>query len=558
MGKKNLSRGGGIALLADWWKPKPVMQGDSPSVQELFATARREHQAWRLDVAERLYRRVLAVAPRHADSLNLLGLVAHQTGRGDTAANLIRRAITINPTAAQYHCNLGVVLAEQGLRDQAEACHRKALALRPDYPEAHNNLGNVLWNLGHLDAAEACYRSALDLRPDYPEAQNNMANALQNKGHFEAAAACSRRAVELWQSNPAALTNLGNTLRDLGQLDEAVASHQRAIELRPDFADAHFNLAVALLSAGDMAAGWEEYEWRWQTPQMAKGRRDFAQPQWHGEAAAGQTLLIHAEQGFGDTLQFCRYATLAAERGLRVVMEVPKPLVRLLRGLRGIDLAVGPGESLPDFDLHCPMLSLPRAMGTTLASIPGAVPYLHDDPGEAAKWRVRLAASCHPGLKVGLVWAGDPRRALPHAAAVDRRRSIAPDRLAPLFAVSGVNFLSLQRAGPKMPARFPLIDFMDEMADFADTAALIANLDLVISVDTAVAHLAAALGRRVWLLDRFDSCWRWLTGRRDSPWYPTLRLHRQQRPGEWEPVVAEVAHDLVRLAAGNKLAGGHK
>ncbi len=427
---------------------------------------------------------------------------------------MIGTAITVNPKAPSYHSNLGNVLKERGRLDEAVACYRRAIDLKLDFPEAHNNLGTALQEQRELDEAVACYRRAIDLKPDYPEAHNN----------------------------------LGSALKEQGRLDDAVACYRMAIHLKPDFPQAHSNLALALLARGDLAAGWEEHEWRWQTLQMIKDRRIFAQPLWRGEAAAGRTLLIHAEQGFGDTLQFCRYARLAADRGLRVVMEVQQPLVRLLRTLACVDLVVGRGEELPDFDLQCPMLSMPLALGTTLATIPSAASYLRADEAQAAAWRTRLAVVANQGTRIGLVWAGNPIPHLRVAATMDRRRSIAPDRLAPLFDVSGAHFFSLQKDGPAAPEHFPLTDVMAEMGDFADTAALIANLDLVISVDTAVAHLAAALGKPVWLLDRFDPCWRWLTGRRDSPWYPTLRLYRQPRPGDWESVVTEVARDLQSLA----------
>jgi hypothetical protein len=291
-------------------------------------------------------------------------------------------------------------------------------------------------------------------------------------------------------------------------------------------------------------AGWAEYEWRWKTHQLGRGRRNFTQPLWRGQAAPGQTLLIHAEQGLGDTLQFCRFATLAAARGVRVVLEVQKPLVRLLRGLQGVAQVFAHGEALPHFDLHAPMMSLPWMLRTTLETLPGAAPYLHADTAEAANWRHRLAEIAPDGQRVGLVWAGSPRTDSPALASVDRRRSMPPAQLGALFECPVVRFFSLQKDGPGAPSNLPMIDVMPEMHDFAATAALIANLDLVISVDTAVAHLAAALGKPVWLLNRFDSCWRWLAGRRDSPWYPTLRLYPQPRLGDWESVLSEVERDL--------------
>ena len=522
----------------------------SSAVQQKLVTALQHHQAGRLEEAERLYRQVLALDPRQADGLHLLGVVAHQSGRHDLAVEMIGRAVAINATEASYHSNLGVALKHLGRLDDAVACYRRALDLWPEFPDAHNGLGSALGELGRPDEAAACFRRALDLRPDFPEAHNNLGTVWQELGRLDAAVACYRQALGLRPDYVEAHDNLGNVLRVQGRPAEAAACFRQALRLRPAYPEAHYDLALLLLAQGDMAAGWPEYEWRWQTPEMATARRSFATPQWRGEPAEGRTLLIHAEQGFGDTIQFCRYAGLAAARGWRVVLEVQPPLVRLLRSLTGVDQVVARGGELPPFDFHCPMLSLPLAVGTTVATIPGDTPYLHADAAQVAVWRTRAASLPTPGVRVGLAWAGNPRRESPALAAVDRRRSIAPERLAPLLALPGVHFFSLQKDGPAAPGGLPLTDAMNDMTDFADTAALIASLDLVISVDTAVAHLAAALGRPVWLLDRFDPCWRWLTGRRDSPWYPTLRLYRQPHPGDWDSVIAEVGGDLRRFAAG--------
>jgi len=501
-----------------------------PAARSALSAAVQHHQSGRLDEAGQLYRRVLAIDPREANALHLLGVIACQQNRHEPAIDLIGQAIAINPADASYHANLGVALKETGRLDEAVAAYRRAIALRPDHPEAHNSLGNALAAQGRLDAAAGCYRRAIGLRPDYPEAHFNLGITLKEQGRVEDAAACYRTAIRYRPEYQEAHYNLGNVLRDQRRLDEALTHYRHAIAARPDFPDAHHNAALALLSRGQMQEGWEEFEWRWATAEFSAARRGFPCPRWRGEAAAGRTLLIHAEQGFGDTLQFCRYAAAAAERGMRVVLEVQKPLVRLLRSLDGVDQVIARGDEPPEFDLHCPMLSLPLAMGT----IPAEAAYLRADPVLAAAWRTRLAAI--EGLRVGLVWAGKPSNT------ADSRRSLDPRRLAPLFEPRGPRFFSLQKDGPAAPG--DLIDVMGEMDDFADTAALIVNLDLVIAVDTAVAHLAAALGKKVWLLDRFDACWRWLTGRRDSPWYPTLRIYRQPRPGDWDAVLAEVAGDL--------------
>jgi hypothetical protein len=362
------------------------------------------------------------------------------------------------------------------------------------------------------------------------------------------------RAALRRQPDEEAAVNLGFLLMRLGRRRQAIACYRTALRLHPESAVAHVNLGMALLSLGDLENGWTAYEWRWQTPAGRRLRRDFRQPQWTGQRAQGCTLLIHAEQGFGDTLQFCRYASLAKARGLRVVLEVPAALVRLLRGLSGVSAVIAEGESLPHFDLHCPMLSLPLALSTTLATVPGATPYLFADPPEAAAWRARLAA-LGPAPRVGLVWAGAHRADDPLAAGIDRRRSMQREQMTRLLDVPDIVFFSLQMGGtqpdciehPRKGNGKPgLIDYTGALRDFADTAALVANLDLVIAVDTAVAHLAGALGKPVWLLDRFDHCWRWLAGRVDSPWYPTMRIYRQPAPGDWDAVLRAVARDLRR------------
>jgi tetratricopeptide (TPR) repeat protein len=527
---------------AEMKKARPAMQAAPPAVPPLLAAAVQNHKAGRMDEAERLYRQVLTVDPRNADGLHLFGLIAHQKGRSDLAIDMIGRAIAINPADASYHCNLGIAFKELGRVDEAVACYRVAIRLRPDYPEAHNSLGNTLGDQGHRDEAIACYRRALDLRPNYAEAHYNLGITLKEQGRLDEAVASYRDAINLRPGYHDAHYNLGNALRDRRRLEEAVAAYRKAIDLRPDFPDAHHNLALALLALGRLAEGWAEYEWRWGTADLLGARRSFAQPQWRGEATEGRTLLIHAEQGFGDTLQFCRYAVLAAARGPRVILEVQPPLVRLLRGLAGACSVVGRGEDLPAFDLHCPMLSLPLALGTTLTTIPGAASYLCADVALVENWRSRLVEMGDRGSRIGVAWAGKASNT------ADSRRSMAPKGLARLFEISGLRFFSLQKDGPTAPAHMPIIDFMGDVDDFADTAALIANLDLVISVDTAVAHLAAALGKPVWLMDRFDACWRWLDGRRDSPWYPRLRIYRQPRPGDWDSVLSEVVHDLRDLA----------
>jgi hypothetical protein len=331
-----------------------------------------------------------------------------------------------------------------------------------------------------------------------------------------------------------------------GELDEALSVCQRAIQLRPDHAGAHWNKSLVLLLKGDFAQGWAEYEWRWQSKDFRSPRRDFPQPQWRGEDPSGRTILLHAEQGFGDTIQFIRYAPLLAGRGARVIVECQPELQRLLGGVEGIQHLTARGEPLPPFDLHTPLLSLPLAWGTRVKTIPGNVPYIKPDPALVGAWRGRLAGDS--ALKVGLVWAGSPIRK------DDRYRSLPLSSLAPLAGVKGVSFYSLQKGKATEQAQNPppgmnLIDMTEEIKDFADTAALISHLDLVITVDTAVAHLAGAMAKRVWTMLEFVPAWRWLLNREDSPWYPTMRLFRQPAIRDWATVIRRVAGELQNFCS---------
>jgi tetratricopeptide repeat protein len=477
------------------------------------------HQAGRLDRAEAIYLEALKAQPNNAGALFFLSVLRHQQGNALEAVNLLTNTLAIEPNHPEACCHLGVALRDLGRPAEAEASYREALRLRPDYPEAHNNLGNVLSDLGRLAEAEASYREALRLRPDCPETHNN----------------------------------LGGALNDLGRPAEALACYERALAIRPDDVSAHFGRSRPLLLRGDYAEGWREFEWRWRggTAEEIK-LRGFAAPQWQGEDVAGKTLLLHAEQGFGDTLQFCRYASLVGATA-RVILEVQPSLVRLCSSLAGVAQVIARGDPLPAFDLHCPLMSLPLAVGTTHDTIPARVPYLAADPKLVAGWRERLAGL--DGLRVGLVWAGSLRPE-PELSAIDRRRSIALAMMAPLSETSGVSFISLQKGEPAAQSAnatsalgLALHDFTANLQDFADTAALIETLDLVISVDTSVAHLAGALGKPIWLLNRFDTCWRWLLDRDDSPWYPQLRQFRQPNPGDWNSVMRAVRDALQRRAA---------
>ncbi len=472
-----------------------------------FQTALQHHRAGRLPQARALYQQILAQQPEHAGALHFSGVMALQEGRNDVAADLIAKAIGLQPNSPEAYCNLGIALQGKGQLDGAIAAYRRAIGLKPDYPEAHSNLGAALRDTGNLDDASAALRRAIALRPGFADAHSN----------------------------------LGIVLREMGMLDEARTAYRRAIALKPGYPEAHHNLALLLLLQGEFLEGWNEFEWRWRCKQFLSPRRTFGQAQWDGSDLAARTILLHAEQGFGDTIQLVRYVPLVAARGGQVVLEAAPELRRLLQGTRGIARWVDAGDALPPFDVHCPLLSLPMAFGTTLQNIPHTVPYVQADAEGVERWRKELSGDGR--RKVGLAWAGEPTHGN------DRNRSLSLSALAPLADAKGVTFYSLQKGdaakqATNPPAGMELIDRTAELTDFADTAAFIANLDLVISVDTAVAHLAGAMGKPVWTLLPFVPDWRWLMQREDSPWYPTMRLCRQRGRGDWGSVISRVAEAL--------------
>ena len=512
------------------------------TIQQAFDLALQHHQAGRLQEAEQLYRQVLAQQPERADAMHNLGLIAHQVGRNDVAVELIRRAIVLNPNNAEAYNNLGNVLKNKGEFDDAIDAYRRAIALNPNFPEVHSNLGNALKDKGQLEEAIAAYRRAIALRPNYAEAHSNLGNALKERGQLDEAIAAYRRAIALRPNYAEAHNNLGGVLIDQGRLDEAIAAYRRAIAFRPGYPEAHSNLSLSLLTSGDFQQGWEEHEWRWKCKDFSSPRRNFAQGQWDGCPLENRTILLHAEQGAGDAIQFIRYLPLVAQRGGRIIIECHTELQRLFRTMAGSHQVMAPTQPMPAFDLHCPLVSLPRVFGTNLGNIPKDVPYLHPDAEDAGRWQHRPGEQA-PAVKVGLGWAGNPRHKN------DRNRSIKLARLAPLGQLPGVRFFSLQKGAAAAEAKTPppgmeLVDWTEELKDFADTAALIANLDLVIAVDTAVVHLAGAMGKPVWTLLPFNSDWRWLLERQDSPWYPTMRLFRQPSRGDWDGVMTRVVEAL--------------
>jgi tetratricopeptide (TPR) repeat protein len=532
----------------------------------------------RFDEALASYERARALKPDYAEALYNRGNAFAALGRTDEALASFEQAIALRPDYAAALLNRAQLLQRLGQTHEALASFDRAFALMPasadaliargnahyalksfaaalaDYDRAaalrsdaapiQNNRGNALRELGRHEDALAAFDSALALKPDYAEAHNNRGNAALELNRIAEALADYDRALALKPDYAEALVNRGNALRYVAQTEEAIASFDRALALNPQLPEAHWNKGLTCLSIGDFARGWAAYEWRWRRNNTEMTPRDFAQSQWRGEDLRGRTILLHAEQGFGDTIQFIRYLPMVIAKGGQVVLEIPDDLRPLMPHTDGVVTLARRGEPLPPFDLHCPLMSLPLAFGTTLATIPAPVSYLQAPVERVAKMRVRLAGTKSPC--VGLVWSGKPTHKNDH------NRSIRLAQLTPLLARPGVGFVSLQKdtraADRAALAQAPLLRLDDTLCDFADTAAVIAALDLVIAVDTAVAHLAGAMGKPVWILLPAIGDWRWLLARADSPWYPSARLFRQPRIGNWQGAIAEVARELDLFA----------
>ncbi len=494
----------------------------------------------RLDEALASYDRVVALQPDHAAAFNNRGVALQLLQRTDEALASYDKAVTLRPNYPEAFRNRGRALQQLERPAEALASYDQALALSPSYLEALNGRTVALLKLRRLEEALANCDRTLVLKPDHAEACNDRGVILQEMKRFDEALASYGRAQTLKPGFAEAIYNAGVVLQQLKRLDEALAHFDRAHALKPDFADAHCHGALLRLLTGDFERGWIQSEWRWKSASSGLVRRPFAQPLWlGGETIDGKTILLHSEQGYGDTIQFCRYVALVAARGARVILQVEEPLRQLMSGLAGVSQCISKDEALPDFDLHCPLLSLPLAFGTRLETIPSATSYLRV-PAQARDWRAQLGLSPRP--RIGLAWSGNPQHQR------DAERSIAFARLSPLFDVTA-SFVSLQRdvrAGDQaaLKARIGILNLGPSLENFADAAALVANLDLVITVDTGVAHLAAALGRPVWMLLPFVPDWRWLLDRDDTPWYPTMRLFRQSARGDWDNVIARVAMAL--------------
>jgi tetratricopeptide (TPR) repeat protein len=525
-------------------------QGNNASFMplgEAFVYADRCRGEGRLMEAEAACRQILQAKPDSPEATHLLGVIAHQNGKLADAIEHVRRAVKLAPQVALYHANLGEMLRLAGRPKLAAEQARRALEIEPDMPMALSNLGVAFYELKNYEEAARAQRKAIAAKPDFAEAHSNLGNALHALKRFDEAIAAYRRALELKPNYADAWANLGTTLHHSGDFNEGMIALRRAIALAPNHANAHSGLGILLLMRGDFGEGWDEYEWRLRSSER-KGPRVPEKP-WQGESLAGKHIYVQAEQGFGDTLQFVRYIPALAARARKVTVRVHQQLVTLLsESLPGVTVLGDRGDPEP-YPCDAVLLSLPRLFKTRLETTPAQVPYLHAPADTVRRWRRRL--STMSGLKVGLVWAGNPEHVNDH------RRSLDPALLAPVLATPGVSFASLQ-VGPraadlkKLKSPAPAIeDLAPAFSDFQESAAAVTALDLLITVDTSAAHLAGAVGKPVWLLLPAVTDWRWMLHREDNPWYPTMRLFRPKNGAPWGDVIARVAQELTAVAGGD-------
>jgi Flp pilus assembly protein TadD len=512
-----------------------------PSIQEQIQLAMQLQASGKSADAEQAWRQILDKDPNNTTVLRILGSIMGQTGRSHEAVELLGRCVIVDPGDAAAHSMLGASLASIGHKERAMQHLSRAVELQPTSAHLHYNFGKALRDQKQNEAAAAEFRKAIELQSDFPPAWNNLANTLRDLGNLEEAYAAGQRALSLRPGNPQSLHNLGVICRDMLKLDEAIRLFDTALAYDPAFHECRLSRAMLLLLRGQYTLGWNEYEARFDLPRTM-ARRDYEKPVWDGQEPEGRTILLYGEQGFGDAIQFVRYAPILAERGASVIVECRPELAKLFHSLRGVSEIITPDDDLPDFDVYRGMMSMPMISGTTVETIPADVPYLRADRTQAKRWRRIIDSGA--GIRVGLVWAG--------AAGYgnDRNRSIALEQFAPLAqSAPEARFYSLQKGDAAKQAQsksagMKVIDLSAELNDFADTAAAIENLDLTISVDTSVAHVAGALGKPTWLLLPFSPDWRWMLEREDTPWYPSMRLFRQPAIGDWTSVISRVAEAL--------------
>ncbi|MCX8519158.1 MAG: tetratricopeptide repeat protein, partial [Methylophilaceae bacterium] len=512
------------------------------------------HSLQRYAEAVSSYDQAIHLNPGFADAFFGRGNALKALKQLEQAIVSYEASMAINPHFALAYCGRGTVWAELEQPEKALADFAQALLLDPNCAEAYFNQGLSLQTINAHEAALKAYEQAIKLRPQFADTYYHRGNILRTLKQNELAAQSFDAAIALNPIFTRALFNRANTRLELLQVEGALQDYDHVMQLQADWAAARWNRSFALLLKGDFTRGWPEYEWRQQLDHFIKPTGNISQPRWLGDIPiAGKTILLHSEQGMGDTLQFCRYVPLVKAQGARVFLQVEPQLLGILRSLDGVDALFANDEAVPPFDYYCSLMSLPLACRTrTLADVPATLPYLSAPTEKIQAWQMMLGKKIKP--RVGLVWSGGFRPNMPDVWEVNAKRNIAFELLARLNRPD-IDFYSLQKGEP---AELNLIKDRQQhwaednfhvltthIKDFSDTAALIAHLDLVISVDTSVLHLAAAISKPVWLLNRFDTCWRWMVGRDDSPWYPTLRLFRQPKAGDWDSVIKSVQQALA-------------
>ena len=509
-----------------------------------------------LDAAQQDYQKAIHVQPDYAPAHYNLGLLLLAWGQFEGALACFDTSIGLSPSHAEAHASRGLALHALKRYAQALASYDQAISLQPAFALAYNNRGLTHQAMRDFSAAVQDYRAAIAHDPGLSQAYSNMGTAFKAMHRFDEALLAYDHSLAICPTVAQVVCNRGAVLQALQRPDEARACFDQALGLDVDLVEAHCHRAYVSLLMGDWVTGWQSYEWRAQHPQSRISRRNFPAPRWtRNDPLQGKTILVHSEQGLGDTLQFCRFVSCLADRGAQVVFEVQRPLHALLQTLAGVSHVVAAGDGLPDFDFHCPLMSLPLELGITEAHLLAYQdPYLAADPDKSLLWARRLRA--RSGLRVGLVWSGGFRPEQPELWSTHERRNISLAQISTLNT-PGVDFFSLQKGEPAESQVLAEIgrywkgdnffNYAAELKDFTDTAALIANLDLVISVDTSTAHLAAAMGKPVWLLNRFDTCWRWQLNRRDSPWYPELTVFRQTAVGDWSASLQQIRVKLLKL-----------
>jgi Flp pilus assembly protein TadD len=527
----------------------------NPQLQIMLQQAMLAFQGSNFDRATSILIKILQNDSKCLPALHVLGLIKATQENYKEAADYLDRAVRLNPNDASLRYNLAKALIDCGFNDKSIAHHKRALELEPDNPEILLNYAKTLASLEHFDEALELLDRAANIAPNHVGIWVNKGNILHALNNYEEANATFGRALEINPENAVAWTNKAISLEALGRLDEALFAYDCATKVDHEYISAHWNKSNLKLSLGDYLSGWELFEWRWKTKAQKNSFRQYPQPLWlGGESLKDKRILIWSEQGLGDSIQFCRYIKMVSNLGAKVIFEVQESLLSLFSSLDGVHQVIAMGSKSPDFDFHCPLMSLPLAFKTSIDTIPNQVPYIRPDKNKTLFWEERLDAT--KKFRVGLVWSSGFRPDHPELWKANAKRDVSLSLLAKIN-LPDVAFYSLQKGddGEKQLAvlkespenSMNIIDFTQELSDFSDTAALIAALDLIISVDTSVAHMAGALGKPVWVLNHHDSCWRWLRNKNPNPWYPTAKIFNQLTRGDWNPVVEEVKRCLKSL-----------